>query len=118
MAEGAIRGGARLGIRSVPALLPPGKTTDWQAMLEETAAALEDPTLRESIDGIEGALHATLATAACHSACRKGDRLEGREVEGLLKALDETVWFPNCPHGRPIWLHLDEAELERRFLRR
>jgi DNA mismatch repair ATPase MutL len=49
---------------------------------------------------------------------RKGDRLDPREVERLLADLDETLWVPTCPHGRPILAVLDEAELERRFLRR
>ena len=59
-----------------------------------------------------------LATASCHAAVRKGDRLAAREVEALLQSLDDTLWFPNCPHGRPILSVLEEAELERRFLRR
>ena len=49
---------------------------------------------------------------------RKGDRLDAREVIALLASLDETLWFPNCPHGRPILSTLDLGELERRFLRR
>ena len=49
---------------------------------------------------------------------RKGDRLDPREVDALLEALDETVWVPNCPHGSPIALTLGRAELERRILRR
>ena len=38
--------------------------------------------------------------------------------KGRAQALDETLWVPNCPHGRPIALTLGEAELERRILRR
>ena len=114
----ALGGGVRVALRAVPAVLAQRRGSDWQALLEQTAAGLRDPDLRERVDGIEGALHAALASAACHAACRKGDRLDAREVAGLLEGLDSSVWYPNCPHGRPIWLHLDEAELERRFLRR
>ena len=49
---------------------------------------------------------------------RKGDRLDPRAVEALLAGLDAEIWFANCPHGRPIALAFDQAELERRFLRR
>ena len=111
-------GGVRVALRAVPSALALGRGCDWQVLLEETAAGLRDPAARERIDGVEGALHAVLASAACHAACRKGDRLDARAVEGLLEGLDTSVWVPNCPHGRPIWLHLDLAWLERRFLRR
>jgi DNA mismatch repair protein MutL len=114
----SLRGGLRIAVRALPAPLARAPRANWPALLEETAAALRDPTARETRDGLDGAFHAAFATAACHAACRKGDRLEPREVEGLLVALDETVWYPNCPHGRPILLQLDTAELERRFLRR
>jgi DNA mismatch repair protein MutL len=78
---------------------------------------LRDPAASEVRDGLEAALHHVAATAACHAATRKGDRLSAPEVEALLAALDETVWLPNCPHGRPIMAALDETEIERRFLR-
>jgi DNA mismatch repair protein MutL len=116
--EGGLRGGVRVGVRTVPAVLTGRSNTDWGALLEETAAALREPEAQESRDGLEGALHRILATAACHAATRKGDRLGPRDVEGLLQSLDETIWFPNCPHGRPILSVLPESDIERRFLRR
>jgi DNA mismatch repair protein MutL len=116
--EGGLRGGIRVGIRAVPALLAQRPEINWPVLLEETAASLLDPAASESRDGLEGALHAVVATAACHAAVRKGDRLLPRDVEGLQEGLDEAVWFPNCPHGRPIMAVLEESELERRFLRR
>jgi DNA mismatch repair protein MutL len=116
--ESALRGGVRMGIRAVPAALATRSGTDWPQLLEETAAGLRDPEARDARDGLEGALHGILATSACHAAVRKGDRLQPPEVQTLLESLDETVWFPNCPHGRPILSALDEAEIERRFLRR
>ena len=63
------------------------------------------------------AAHHALATAACHAATRRGDRLEVPEAQALFSALDARVWFPNCPHGRPICYTLSAQELERRFLR-
>ena len=117
-APGAVRGGVRVGVRAVPVILATGRAPDWQQLLEETAAALVAPDPEGARDGIDAALHGTLATAACHAAVRKGDLLDPREVQGLLEALDETVWFPNCPHGRPIASQISAEELERRFLRR
>lgn len=114
----SLRGTVGASLRSLPALLANRRGTRWPELLAETARALAEPAQREARDGLERALHDVLATAACHSAVRKGDRLETREIEALLADLDETLWFPNCPHGRPILSTLERAELERRFLRR
>ena len=115
---GTLRGTVRASLRSLPALLAERRRASWPEMLAETARALAEPGPRESRDGLERALHELLASSACHAAVRKGDRLEPREAGALLEALDDTLWFPNCPHGRPILATLDRAELERRFLRR
>ena len=112
------RGTVHAQLRSLPALLAERPGTLWPELLAETARALAGPSERETRDGLERALHDLLATSACHAAVRKGDRLAPREVEALLAALDDTLWFPNCPHGRPILSTLDKGELERRFLRR
>ena len=115
--EGGVRGGVRVRLRTVPALLADTKS-DWPALLEETAALLREPDAAAERGGIDAAFHHIFATAACHAAVRKGDRLDAREVRGLLEALDQVVWFPNCPHGRPVLSLLSEPELERRFGRR
>jgi DNA mismatch repair protein MutL len=116
--EGATaRGSIRVAIRSVPAALA-GRSVDWEAMLGETAGQLVDPAAQETRGGLDAVLHGVLATTACHAAVRKHDRLQQPEVEALLQSLDEIVWVPNCPHGRPIALTLGEAEIERRMLRR
>jgi len=116
--ETTAAGSVRVGLRSVPAALAGRSGTDWGEVLGETAAELLEPGAAQARGGIDGVLHDVLATSACHSAARKGDRLDPREAESLLQALDETLWVPNCPHGRPIALTLGEAELERRILRR
>ena len=113
-----MRGGGSVGIRAVPALLSVRGDRDYAALLEETAAALREPEAFGTRDGIDAVARGIFATAACHAAVRKGDRLDPREVQGLLEDLDRTLWFPNCPHGRPILVELSEAELERRFGRR
>jgi DNA mismatch repair protein MutL len=58
------------------------------------------------------------ATLACHSARRKGDLLDPKEQEALAEALDTIPWAPTCPHGRPVAVPFDRAEIERRFGRR
>ena len=52
------------------------------------------------------------AQLACHSARRKGDLLDPREQRALLEALDGIPWAPTCPHGRPVAVPLELAEIE------
>jgi len=113
-----LAGGVGARVRALPGLLAERSGTDWPALLRETAGLLREPSEREAREGLDRAIHDLLATAACHAAVRKGDRLEPQAVAALLASLDAEVWFANCPHGRPIALALDQAELERRFLRR
>ena len=113
-----LAGGVAARLRALPALVAERAGTRWDELLRETAALLREPSEGEAREGLERALHDLLATAACHAAVRKGDRLDPRAVAALLAALDEEIWFANCPHGRPLALSLGEDELERRFLRR
>ena len=58
------------------------------------------------------------ASLACHSARRKGEVLDEREQRALLDGLDAIPWAPTCPHGRPVAVPFELAEIERRFGRR
>jgi DNA mismatch repair ATPase MutL len=58
------------------------------------------------------------ASLACHSARRKGDVLGVEEQRALLDALDAIPWAPCCPHGRPVAVPIELAEIEHRFSRR
>jgi DNA mismatch repair protein MutL len=59
-----------------------------------------------------------LATLACHSARRAGEPLVAQEQRALLDSLDTIPWAPTCPHGRPVAVPFERAEIERRFGRR
>ncbi len=58
------------------------------------------------------------ATLACHSARRFGEHLDAAEQQAILSGLDDIPWAPTCPHGRPVAVAVDIAEIERRFGRR
>jgi len=58
------------------------------------------------------------ASLACHGARRKGELLAPFEQQALLDALDAIPWAPTCPHGRPVAVPIELAEIERRFGRR
>ncbi len=56
--------------------------------------------------------------AACVCAIKSGDFLSDEAMQILLTDLVE-IWSPAaCPHGRPVFVGLSLAEIERRFGRR
>jgi DNA mismatch repair protein MutL len=106
-------------LRAVPVLLTDRDPAD---LVTELAREL-------SAEGVRGELGADasrwfpvvdrlFASLACHAARRAGDHLELEEQQGLLRELDTIPWAPTCPHGRPVAVALDMAEIERRFGRR
>ncbi len=67
---------------------------------------------------VDEALFEKLASEACHSSVRAGDRLERSEALGLVEALFRTRHPWNCPHGRPTLVRVPRARLEEWFQRR
>jgi len=110
-------GEATVAVRGIPALLA---GSDPAALVRELAAELaveakpQDP---EAPPALAAALR-LFAGLACHAARRKGDRLPAAEQQAILAGLDAIPWAPTCPHGRPVAVPLELAEIERRFARR
>jgi len=112
-------GEGTVAVRAVPALLgdrdPAGLVRNLADELE--AAGSDAEALRIESRALEAA-DRIFASLACHAARRKGDVLDPREQQALLDALDAIPWAPTCPHGRPVAVPLEVAEIERRFGRR
>jgi DNA mismatch repair protein MutL len=104
-------GGAVL-VRAVPT---PLAGCDAAALLrdiaEELAETGETTMLRVRIDAV-------LARMACHGSLRAGRRLTPAEMDALLRQIEATPNSGTCSHGRPTWIRLDRAALERLFGRR
>jgi DNA mismatch repair protein MutL len=102
-------------VRAVPALLAerdPGALVRslLDVWLAPEAAGARGPSAEDS--------EALFASLACHAARRKGEALPPSEQHALLDALDAIPWAPTCPHGRPVAIPFELAEIERRFGRR
>jgi DNA mismatch repair protein MutL len=54
---------------------------------------------------------------ACKKAIKANQPLTQLEMKELLKRLSETKVPYTCPHGRPTIIHVNDAELKRRFHR-
>lgn len=96
-------------VRSVPALFRGG---DVAPLIRQVAADLAEYGRSRAL---EKRIEDLLATIACHSVVRVGQRLSEAEMQALLASMDEIDWNTSCPHGRPVASILSRSELERRF---
>jgi DNA mismatch repair protein MutL len=56
-----------------------------------------------------------LATIACHSAVKMGDKLSQPEMEALIKSWLESRLPATCPHGRSICYRIGLNEMARKL---
>jgi DNA mismatch repair protein MutL len=99
-------------VRATPAAL--GKT-DVSGMLADVASELAELgsafSLQEKLDHVA-------ATIACHGSVRAGRVLSVAEMNALLREMEVTPRSGQCNHGRPTWVKLGHAEMEKLFGRR
>jgi DNA mismatch repair protein MutL len=99
-------------VREVPALLGEtdavGLVRDIADDLAENGAAL----------ALGERLAAVCSTMACHGSVRAGRRLGAAEMDALLREMEATPHSGQCNHGRPTYVELKLADIERLFGRR
>jgi len=112
-------GADTVAVRSVPALLSGRDPTALvRDLADEISAAGLDTGMPQTGPRALEAADRVFASLACHSARRKGEALDEREQRALIDAVDAIPWAPTCPHGRPVFIPFELADIERRFGRR
>jgi DNA mismatch repair protein MutL len=99
-------------LREVPAML---YGADLKLMLADMAEEMRELgaglALKEKLEDIAG-------TLACHTSVRAGRRLNTDEMNALLRDMEATPNSGQCNHGRPTYVELKLADIERLFGRR
>jgi len=105
-------GPGALMVREVPALLG---QIDVKGLIRDLA---DDLTESESLSSLKERLDHVSATLACHMSVRSGRRLNTDEMNALLREMETTPHSGQCNHGRPTYVELKLADIERLFGRR
>jgi DNA mismatch repair protein MutL len=100
-----------LSLRSVPALLA---DLDAQPLLRDALAELREHGNTRKVDE---AVNGLMGGWACRTSVRANRRLTVPEMNALLRDMEATERAAQCNHGRPTYVQLELAELDRLFLR-
>ena len=66
-------------------------------------------------DGLRGRLDRIASSMACHGSVRSGRRMRPEEMNALLRQMEATPGSETCNHGRPTFIELKLADIERLF---
>lgn len=105
-------GGGAICVRATPSLFGNmnvhGLLRDLADDFAEYEAGL---SLKERFEDVMGNM-------ACRGSVRAGRRLTGEEMNSLLRQMEATPYSGQCNHGRPTYVELKLADIERLFGRR
>lgn len=99
-------------VREVPALIA---DADIKKMMADLASEIAEWGGQFSLTD---KMHHICATMACHGSVRAGRRLNIDEMNRLLRDMEKTEHSGQCNHGRPTYVTLKLADIEKLFDRR
>ncbi len=104
-------GPGTLTVREAPALL---RDADLERLVRDL---LSDLAVHGSSERLRDSVNTVLSTMACHGAVRANRRLTLPEMNALLRDMERIERADQCNHGRPTWVKVSHAELDRLFSR-
>ena len=99
-------------VRALPAALGSPEPGPLLRDLADEFGEMDEAT------SLHARLDAVIARLACHGSVRAGRRLNAAEMDALLRQMEATPRAATCSHGRPTFLKLTRAEIEKLFGRR
>lgn len=102
-------GGGAVAVRETPAILG---EVNAEAMIKDILDELDD---QGSSQLVQAKVEAILSRVACHGSIRSGRRMRGEEMNALLREMEATPHSGQCNHGRPTYVELKLADIERLF---
>ena len=102
-------GGSAVAVRETPAILGDVNARALVLdILDELADQGESSTVSARIEAI-------LSRVACHGSIRSGRWMRAEEMNALLREMEATPHSGQCNHGRPTYVELKLADIERLF---
>ena len=98
-----------VAVRATPAMLG---EVDCRGLLRDLA---DDLAAWKGNGALLGRLEKIASSMACHGSVRSGRRLKVEEMNALLRAMEATPNSGQCNHGRPTFIELKLADIERLF---
>jgi len=98
-----------VAVRETPALLG---QADIDGLVRDLADGLAE---WDSTAALADRLEAIIGRMACHGSVRSGRRLKVEEMNALLREMEATPHSGQCIHGRPTYVELKKADIERLF---
>lgn len=105
-------GGGAVVVRETPAILG---TVNASALIRDILDELAD---QGTSQGLEARIDAVLSRMACHGSVRSGRQMRPDEMNALLREMESTPHSGQCNHGRPTYVELSLADIEKLFGRR
>ena len=102
-------GGGAIAVRETPAILG---EINAEAMIRDILDELVDQGDSASV---QARIEAILSRVACHGSIRSGRRMQAAEMNALLREMEATPLSGQCNHGRPTYVELKLADIERLF---
>jgi DNA mismatch repair protein MutL len=102
-------GGNAIAVRETPAILG---EVNAEAMIKDILDELSDQGESQLV---QARVEAILSRVACHGSIRSGRRMRGEEMNALLREMEATPHSGQCNHGRPTYVELKLADIERLF---